>query len=151
MTTYQSSEEIESHVRTLIDSHYPDLADARIICLLADAHQRCRPRLLNPLERYLSQGDEIVIVVQQDDWRSWDAARRHAEIDHRLAHIESLDHEGEAQTYAIGAHGIEEFADVLQRNGAYRDELRPAVAIIRQLAFDDQETEIEPELVGVAR
>lgn len=93
-------------------------------------------RKVGDLDKKLHNFDFIVLVNHQA-WQDLDDRQRVALLDHELAHCAvSVDDEGEVKqdengrtVYRIRKHDLEEFRDVVQRNGLYKADLEAFAAV----------------------
>lgn len=133
--------EVETIAQELIHEHYLHLVKANILYLKTDAKSKCAPKVLGPLERFLSSGEaeevedgwDILIVVNMLEWSVLDDARHRALVDHLLSHIERFQDDGGDVVWSIARHTIEEFPDVIRRNGLWHAGLEMAAEAIQQL------------------
>jgi hypothetical protein len=155
----------------IIPEHHTELSDAKIRYLSTSAkppkRKGCKQfgavAVLGPVPRFLSSesgdmqdGADVVIVVRSKTWMVFNDDQRRAAIDHLLAHVRAdYDEEtGELLGWVIVGHSVEEFTEVLGRNGAWNPDLREFGLAGQQLAMDmdaaDADDEpAEAELAGV--
>jgi hypothetical protein len=137
----------------LIPEHHTELSDAKIRYLSTSAkppkRKGCKQfgavAVLGPVPRFLSSesgdmedGADVVIVVRSKTWTFFNDDQRRAAVDHLLAHVQAdYDEEtGELLGWVIVGHSVEEFTDVLGRNGAWNLDLREFGLAGQQLAMD---------------
>lgn len=128
----------EQLANALITETHTDLAGARILWLTTTGKVACKPKVLNPFERYLSsaldgaddpdvdEGYDVVATLNDQDWLLAGRARKQAAmIDHILSHLERVpsDEEDSSLAWRIIKHPIEEFPGVVARHGLWTDTL----------------------------
>jgi hypothetical protein len=145
----------------LIEAHHPDLAGAKMLWLVTTGKVRCKPKVLNPFERYLSSaledagvepdladGYDLVCTLNDQDWLLAGRGRvQAAMVDHLLSHIERVASDDEDSTLAwrILKHPVEEFPGVVRRHGLWTDVLKSFGAVVsRQIPLP-----IDGEVVAV--
>jgi hypothetical protein len=147
--------EAEEIAQELIPRHHPHLAEARILYLISDQNKKSYGRAvggdcrrLTGMNRYLSSGTsddfeegyDFVVTVYEPTWEELDGRGRTALIDHELMHawyVEKEDAEGEViKSWRIRGHDIEEFRDVIARNGLWYLELREFAKVAKQATLE---------------
>jgi hypothetical protein len=132
---------------SLIADHYPALQEAKLLWLLTSQTAQCRPKVLGPLDRYLTaaleadaeiepeveDGYDLVCLLNETEWDAADTTgRRRAFIDHRLAHISRTISPRDDVVWHIDRHPVEEWPEVVARHGAWTPKLRELVAAAGQ-------------------
>lgn len=126
----------------LIEKHHRNLSDARIgILFRSEAPVSGGKRTLGQASTVtakwlplLREPYDFIIWLAADAWEELDSRQQRALLDHELYHCH-LSNEGKAE---IRPHDIEEFAEIIQRYGFWRDDLeRVALAFQGRLALAD--------------
>ena len=123
----------ETIAEMLVRRDFPFLASARIWCLGRPKATVSRGRVTlakaklpsNELRAVVEDtGGRIdyLIVIGQDAWDTLSANQREALMYHELMHCAGWDDEADAWT--LRGHDIEVFAKEIERNGAWRADLR---------------------------
>lgn len=97
---------------------------------------RCRK--VGELDRQLQQAD-LVIVLNQEYWTSFNEEQRLALLDHELCHADvAIDSDNEPKVdghqrkqFRLRKHDIEEFSAVVKRHGIYKRDLETFVEALR--------------------
>ena len=126
----------------LIEKHHSNLRDARIgILFRSKAPVSGGKRTLGQASTVtakwlplLREPYDFIIWLAADAWEELDPRQRRALLDHELYHCH-LNNDGKAE---IRPHDIEEFAEIIQRYGFWREDLeRVALAFQGRLALAD--------------
>lgn len=133
----------------LIPAHHDHLAEAKIVLAWntswkadVDGHLRLgQCRKCAELDRELHEYD-FVILLNQQVWNTAEFTERHriALIDHELCHadVELDDNDDQKRDahgkiiYRIRKHDVEEFAEIIQRNGIWKNDLEAFAKICIQ-------------------
>lgn len=75
-----------------------------------------------PDEHYLKRAGLFVIEIAEDEWDALDGDQRVALVDHELTHCWVND-EGPLKLEIVG-HDVEEFAQIVERHGLWKGDLR---------------------------
>lgn len=139
---------IEAVANPIIDQFHKHLAGARILFLFTTQERKhltktvlATAQKLSAIQRYLSSGDEassdegydFLILVGTTEWQLLTPVQRIALIDHELCHC-WLNEKGE---WTLRAHDVEEFAEILERHGSWKQDVRNFVAVAQQLRLVD--------------
>lgn len=91
------------------------------------------------LDRQLCQAD-LVLVLNQEHWRTFGDEQRTALLDHELCHADvAIDSDMEPkvdghqrQQFRLRKHDLEEFSAVVRRHGIYKRDLEQFVEALRE-------------------
>ena len=153
----------------LIAEYHLHLLDARILYLFTtQQRKKCdRVRLasahkFSALHRYLSSvhiretpeasvdyGADFLILIDREEWKRLSPRQQRALIDHELTHcarVEKITDTGVEGHWAIRGHDVEEFSDIIQRHGLWRQDLKNMAKAIEQgtLPLEDRAVEYLP-------
>ncbi|MDE3097196.1 MAG: hypothetical protein KGK07_14505 [Chloroflexota bacterium] len=152
--TYEPASDVEPLARTLIPEHHDHLASYRLRYVFRVADQPASragraswgsARPLSGLARHLA-GADAVVIVERSVWRRMDRARRLALLDHLLSHLVPSD-DG---LCAVGPD-VSEFAAVLERHGAWHNDLERALSAYQERSlFDGRPADITADGERVA-
>lgn len=134
-------------LRKYVDEHHPHLKDATFAMAWRSALKADKDGIImlgkakkaSDLDRDLAAYD-LLIILNREHWEIFDRAQREALIDHELCHLRvAKDKEGELRTdergrpvYRMRKHDVEEFTEVIDRHGVYKNDLeRFAESIIQ--------------------
>lgn len=141
MTTYTTASEAEHIATRLIDEHHRHLLDTRVEFVFRDKASKSKgkvtlgkARKVSGLNAFLSRrtedgedtdgADFFVIELAQDEWDDMPPSKRRALIDHELCHCTiEYDEEKDVVTLGIRAHDVEEFTEIIERHGLWKDDL----------------------------
>lgn len=139
--------EVQAIAAEVMAEAHPDLTSARVLYVITNGKAKCRPKLLNAFERYLSSGDrqdvldgyDLVVVLNDESWDLLRATERErAYLDHVLSHVNRVvDDDGSERWEVTTAHPLEEFPEVVARHGLYHPGLRDLARLTRQLPLPD--------------
>lgn len=135
-------EEIEKLANELIAQHHPDLSVARIryICRNKAAKRAGRPVPGNVYKmggkfEYLV-GCDFVIEIALQVWNDFNPRQRRAIIDHLLSRCIGDEQEDGTMKWKIRPPEVQEFPEVVERNGQWNDELVDMGKSIRSTLLD---------------
>ena len=101
-------------------------------------------KIASPQERVLYSGDgeglDYILLVADSVWDRLANETRIALVDHELCHATGYDHETE--TWGIRGHDLEEFGSVIERHGAWREDVRMFIeaaqrVVLPQMTLDE--------------
>jgi hypothetical protein len=165
VTTYTAAFDASRIGKQLIDEVHTHLVDVRVEFVFRDkaakSHGRTvlgRARKVTGLNAFMAReitsdvetmpGEEFFLIeLSEEDWNEMGPAQRRALVDHELTHCVAEVEGGELKLWIRG-HDLEEFAEVVDRNGLWEDNLKTfAESIKEQLGFFGPEPEPveEPE------
>ena len=139
MARYRSDEGLSELAKGLIEAHHPQLAILKIGYIFRDeaatsAGKIIAGKCIKVDDRNRTfHGLDILIEIGKDVWDEATPQFRNALMDHELSHIvvrlgEEGDPEMDEKTLRVKTylrhHDSEEFAPVLERHGAYHEDLR---------------------------
>lgn len=142
ISSLETGEDILNH---LISKHHHHLASLKILLLCTNKEIKSGGRQkpgkvqkTTPLLKYLTtdarSGKEadVIITVSLPAWNEADNHKRHAMLDHLLTCIETTENEenGELKVQIVSPQ-VAEFAEVIERYGAYNHDLEDVAAVLR--------------------
>lgn len=137
-TEYREALDVKKIARALIAEHHHALKDAEILYMFRTiASQKGghsvygSARKVTGLNAAISRATEaefFVIEIAEDIWANLTEPQRTALVDHQLAHCD-VTNKG---ALVIRAHDVEDFADVIGRNGLYTRSLADFVEAAQQ-------------------
>lgn len=141
MTTYMAAPDVTRIAEQLIRDHHTHLLDVRVECVFREKASKSNGRIVlgkarkvSGLNAFLSritdagentEGDEFfVIEIAADEWDEMPPSKRRALVDHELCHLTiEYDEEKDVVTLGLRAHDVEEFTEIVQRHGLWKDDL----------------------------
>jgi hypothetical protein len=138
MANYQESQEAADIARLLIQEVHEHLADYDITFLLSDAKPKevggctsiAKASMMNDLERYFHgqgyahEAATFKVVIVGQVWAALKPKQKKALIDHELSHFRvKADEKTGENLPMVAGHDMEEFAEVLARNGRWNDDI----------------------------
>lgn len=139
MPEYSPAPEAEKIGERLVRDVHTRLVDVRIDYVFRDKAAKKHgkevggtARKISGLNAFLARDrdegdigeDFFVIEIAEDIWRTLTPPQRRALVDHELTHCTfEFDEAKNTVTLGIRGHDIEEFAEVVQRNGIWEDGL----------------------------
>lgn len=142
-TVYRYAPEVESIARELISEHHRHLVNCNIRYLFTDKTQKRAgkevwgtARKISSMSAFLAGEDDpegnnafFVMTVSEPVWSFLSPERRRALVDHELCHMYvDIDDNGAAKLILLG-HDLEEFVQVIQRHGLWRDDVTKFVEV----------------------
>lgn len=143
--TYFTAETVEQIAAGLIPNYHPELATARILYLFVDkASKRGGKDVLGKAQKVTGWTQfalerDFMIVVAADRWNELDANQRTALVDHLLERCtgEEDDEDGGSMKWTMRDPDVQEFGSILQRYGAWHQDLVSFVNVAQQIELDD--------------
>lgn len=155
MTTYFAAPEAEKIAERLIAEHHAHLIDTRVEFVFRDkaakSHGKTvlgKTRKVSGLNAFLARrtddgedttgADFFVVEIAQDEWEEMPPSQRRALVDHELCHC-TIDYDEDKNVFTLGirAHDVEEFTEIVERHGLWKDDLAEfGKAAKEQLALD---------------
>ena len=143
--TYFQAETVEQIAAGLIPNYHPELATARILYLFVDkASKRGGKEVLGKAQKVTGWTQfalerDFMIVVAADKWNELDANQRTALVDHLLERCtgEEDEDDGGAMKWTMRDPDVQEFGSILQRYGAWHQDLVSFVNVAQQIELDD--------------
>lgn len=126
----------------LLKGPHKRLAGARIRFMFSDStagtgcSKHGKVKVASDFERYLTgdgnqdTGDDIFVIVNRMTWAANDDKSRVGQLDHLLSHVTR---DEDKDVWVKKDHDLNEFSDVLERNGAYDESAIPALRKVRQV------------------
>jgi putative metallopeptidase len=128
------------------NAHHSDLDEARIVVLFREpAAKKGGKTTLGTMAKASAKdrallGEEdvdYILTLSSEDWHPASERWRRALLDHELSHclrVEKEDKDGDPiVAWGTRGHDIEEFNAVLERHGAWKDDIAETVRILKQL------------------
>jgi len=133
MRTYLDAEAVSEIAKRLIPKYHSELATARIRYVFVDKGGKKggkavfgKARRISGVLEFMLELD-FLVEVALDSWNDLSDTRRSALVDHLLSRCwgeESEDDPGAGMVWSIKEPDVSEFADIIQRHGAWTDDLR---------------------------
>lgn len=126
MDYFKADESTLGLVRDMIEAHHPRLDGARIAVIFKEKATTSRGRTTlataslpsGKMKPLLDAPYHFMICIGADAWEDATAAKQAALIDHELCHC-TFDDDGNP---ALRPHDLEEFAEIIERHGYWRDD-----------------------------
>lgn len=143
--TYFTAETVEQIAAGLIPNYHPELATARILYLFVDkASKRGGKDVLGKAQKVTGWTQfalerDFMLVIASDKWNELDPNQRTALVDHLLERCtgEEADEDGGSMKWSMREPDVQEFGSILQRYGAWHDDLVSFVNVAQQIELDD--------------
>jgi len=145
---YRPAPEVEREIRLLVDSDvHPQLVGIPIsACFRSKAKAKrskivlATAQLVTGRSAYLAAAmhdgaDFYLIEVAEDEWETLSAEQRRALVDHELTHCAGVD--PETRKLAIRGHDLEEFVCIVERHGAWTQDVATFAKSCQQLTLAD--------------
>lgn len=150
MPEYSSAPDAEKIAERLIADHHRHLIDTRVEFVFRDKASKKNGKVvlgtarkttgLNAfLARRTADGEDtggeefFVIELAKDEWDEMPPSKRRAAVDHELCHCSiEYDEEKGIVTLGIRAHDVEEFAEVVERHGLWKDDLADFAKAVKE-------------------
>ena len=151
---YGEADEVRDIAMQLIPTYHPELASARIryVWVSEASKKNGKPVLakaskVSDLQSYLIVGEgedlNFLLVFALDQWNELDNRKRVALVDHML---EGCTGEEDEQTgdmkWATRTPEVQEFTSILNRHGAWTDELSGMVEVANRLNLEARAQEV---------
>ena len=114
----------------------------RVLKELEEAGHTQECKKASDLDRDLHQFD-FIIILNRETWEAFSEEQRAALLDHELCHAEVKYNDGQVEfddrgriVYRIRKHDIEEFSEVVSRNGIWKNDL---IAFAEAMADQQEE------------
>lgn len=149
---YEPAEAVENIARSLIPTHHPHLATARIRFLFKEKAGKKGGRVvhgtvkkMSDLMVYLIDAD-FLMEIGMDKWAELSEARRHAEIDRLLECCVGVEDEKTGDIkWGLREPDVQEFTTILHRHGAYSAELIDFVTVGKSIDLSYLTDSVEAE------
>lgn len=141
---YGIADTVEELATKLIPNYHPELATARLKYIYVDkASQKSgRPvlgkvRKISGALQFLLEID-FLVEVALETWNELSAQQRTALVDHLLERCYGEENEDNGEMkWSVREPDVQEFSSILQRHGAWNDELNGFVSIAHHVKIDD--------------
>lgn len=131
--------EAQRIVDALIPKHHAHLLDVPVLCVMRDKAAKSggkvtwgKARKVDGLTAFLARDpadanyprEFFILEFARDVWATLSDVQKRALVDHELCHCSiEIDDEGELHL-GMRPHDIEEFAEIVDRHGLWRDDLK---------------------------
>jgi hypothetical protein len=141
---YGIADTVEQIALKLIPSYHPELATARVKYIYVDtaSKESGRPvlgkvRKISGVLQFLLEVD-FLIEVALDEFNELGVEQRTALIDHLLERCYGEEDEKSGEmSWKIRKPDVQEFSSILQRHGAWNEELNGFVSIAKDVKIED--------------
>ncbi len=152
---YGIAESVEALAKTLIPNYHSELATAKVKYVFVDKASMKNGRPVLGKARKLSGNTEFlldtnfIIEVALDQWNDLSQRQRQALVDHLLERCTGEEDEedaGASMKWKCREPDVQEFRTILQRHGAWHEELAGFVSVARRINVDamvEAVTEVE--------
>jgi hypothetical protein len=146
---YGLAESVEEHALRLIPTYHPELATARIVYIFVDkASKKAGKPILGKARRvsgsleFLLERD-FIIEVALECWNEMPDRQRSALVDHLLESCTGVEDEQNGEMkWAMREADVREFTSILNRHGAWTDELSGMVEVAQRLNLEARAQEV---------
>lgn len=143
--SYFTAETVETIAAGLIPNYHPELATARIIYLFVDkASKKGGKDVLGKAQKVTGWTQfalerDFMIVIASDKWNDLEVNQRTALVDHLLEHCtgEEDEEDGGAMKWTAREPDVKEFGVILERYGAWHEDLVNFVNIAQSVELDN--------------
>lgn len=140
---YGSAESVEEIANQLLPTYHPELATARIAYVFVDVASKKnglpvlgKTRKVSGALEYLLEKD-FIVEVAMDQWNDADERKRHALVDHLLESCTGEEDETTGDmTWKTRSPDVHEFTSILNRHGAWTNELSGMVEVAKRLDLE---------------
>lgn len=146
---YGNAESVEQLALRLIPTYHPELATARIVYIFVDKAGKKGGRSVLGKSRKISGALEFllerdfVIEVAMDCWNELTDRQRNALVDHLLECCTGVEDEQTGDMkWAMREADVREFTSILNRHGAWTDELAGMVQVAQRLNLEARAQEV---------
>ncbi len=146
---YGMAEAVEEMATRLIPNYHPELATARVKYIYVDkASQKAGRPVLGKVRKvsgalqFLLECD-FLIEVALETWNELTPQQRSALVDHLLERCFGEEDESSGEMkWSVREPDVQEFSSILQRHGAWNDELNGFVSIAQRVQIDDMVNDV---------
>lgn len=142
----ESVVEIATH---LIATYHPELASARIVYIFVDKASKKGGKLIPGKARRVSGAFEyllnqdFIVEVALEVWNELSDRQRHALVDHLLESCTGVEDEQNGEMkWGMREADVREFTSILNRHGAWTDELSGMVEVAQRLNLEARAQEV---------
>lgn len=143
MSEFSLAPDVEELAKPLIDQFHPHLMDAKIVYVFNDeiptkAGKQVwgTMRKVTNLPAFLANNDNspfFVMTISKPIWDTLTLEKRKALIDHELCHAKcKFDEDSQEYKLSINSHDLEEFKEIVQRYGLWRDDVKDFVNSVKE-------------------
>lgn len=140
---YGGADSVEEIAMRLLPTYHPELATARIAYVFVDVASKKAGRPVFGKVRKVSGALEFllekdfIIEVALDVWNEADNRRRHAIVDHLLEKCTGEEDEASGDyKWSLRTPDVHEFTSILNRHGAWTEELTGMVEVAQRLNLE---------------
>lgn len=146
---YGPAESVSEVAQRLIPTYHPELATARIVYIFVDkaSKKSGKPvlgkarRVSGALEFLLEQ--DFIIEVALECWNELSDRQRTALVDHLLETCTGVEDEQNGDMkWGVREADVREFTSILNRHGAWTDELSGMVEVAQRLNLEAKAAEV---------
>lgn len=145
---YGAAETVEEIADRLLPTYHPELATARIKYLGVDKGSKQNGKAVlgkaskvSGVYEFLTESD-FVILVALDTWNDLDDRKRTALVDHLLEACTGEEDDTGAMKWKMRKPDVNEFTSILNRHGAWTDELAGMVEVAQRLNIEARAQEV---------
>lgn len=146
---YGTAEQVEEIAQRLIPTYHPELATARMAYIFVDVASKKNGRpVLGKAGKVTGKWEfmvekDFVIEVALDEWNNMDNRKREALVDHLLENCTGEEDETNGDMkWKMRTPDIQEFTSILNRHGAWNDELAGLVEVAQRLNLEARAQEV---------
>lgn len=150
---YGTAEQVEEVADRLMPTYHPELASARISYIYVDVASKKNGRPVPGKARKVSGALEFlldrdfIIEVALDVWNEMDDRKRNALVDHLLECCTGVEDEQNGNMkWTMREPDVREFTAILNRHGAWTDELSGMVEVAQRLNIEARAQEVVEEI-----
>ena len=146
---YGPAESVEEIAKRLIPTYHPEIASARIVYIFVDKASKKSGKLVpgkarrvsGALEYLLEQ--DFIVEVALECWNEMGEKQRNALVDHLLESCTGIEDEQNGEMkWAMREADVREFTSILNRHGAWTDELSGMVEVAQRLNLEAKAQEV---------
>lgn len=145
---FGSADTVEEIALRLLPTYHPELVDARIKYVGVDkaSKQNGKPvygkaSRVSGVYEFLTDSD-FIILVALDCWNEMDDRKRTALVDHLLEACTGEEDDSGAMKWKMRKPDVHEFTSILNRHGAWTDELSGMVEVAQRLNIEARAQEV---------
>lgn len=146
---YGRAESIEEVAKRLIPTYHPELASARIVYIFVDKASKKGGKLIPGKARRVSGafeyllGQDFILEVALEVWNDLSDRQRNALVDHLLESCTGVEDEQNGEMkWGMREADVREFTSILNRHGAWTDELAGMVEVAQRLNLEARAQEV---------
>jgi len=146
---YGPAETVEEIALRLIPTYHPELATARIVYIFVDKASKKAGRSVLGKARRISGSLEFLLErdflleVAMDGWNELSERQRNALVDHLLESCTGVEDEKTGtMKWVMREADVKEFTSILNRHGAWTDELSGMVEVAQRLNLEARAQEV---------